>query len=389
MSLAGLTPHVLSEHAWEYGPADAPVVWGTLRFPPASLPDPARGAHGRIFGYYHPNERRWSLAGEALTLLDHDRVETNRFDSCAIIDDRLTLRGPHLLPDGGLHQLRAAAPLTAWPEQTARLAISERLTDPSRPLVVIFNSMGNPLDADADDAVRWEYFRFTSDPAIDFLRFAEPLEPAAWYLRTDPQVRAALSRAAVGRQRIILAGNSSGGYAAIRFGQWMADAGLAPEIRTIAVNPQTAHSLPHRLHLWAREWDHFLPTTIQDDVLHLSGRTDVDLAPILAAGRRRRFAAARHTVFYDSDNPVEAYYIGLIADQPGVRLCALPLGMSHVTGINEMEHRGVMRTALRQAVDEAPTWRTFVAKRLPSSAAGLVLRSWNKLAIRDRHRRER
>ena len=374
MSLGGLTPELLGRHGWEYGPADFPVVWGTLRFPPASLPDAAQGPHGRIFGYYHANERRWRLTDDALILSDGDRVETNRFDRCETIEGRLTLRGPHLLPNGGLHQLRAVAPLDAWPEAAARLATSERLGDPSRPLVVIFNSMGNPLDADADAdsdatrAVRWEYFRFTADPAIDFLRFAEPLEPAAWYLRTDAQVRAALSRAAAGRQRIILAGNSSGGYAAIRFGQWMADAGLAPEIRTIAVNPQTAHSLPHRLHLWAREWDHFLPTTIEDDVLQLVGRSDVDLAAILAAGRRRRFAAARHTVFYDCDNPVEAYYVGLIADQPGVRLHGLPLGMSHVTGINEMERRGVMKAALRRAVDEAPDWRTFVARRVPSRA---------------------
>ena len=377
MSLDGLTPDVLSRQAWEYGAADVSDFWGTMRFPPASVPDPAQGAHGRIFGYHHPNERRWRLEDGALILLSQERVETNRFDSCTTIDDRLTLRGPHLLPDGGLHQLRAIAPRIAWPEPTARLAISRRLTDPSRPLVVIFNSMGNPLAADAgpdtpvEDAVRWEYFRFTADPAIDFLRFAEPLEPAAWYLRTDAQVREALERAAVGRRRIILAGNSSGGYAAIRFGQWMADAGFAPEIRTIAVNPQTAHSLPHRLHLWAREWDHFLPTTIEDDVLQLAGRDDVDLAPVLAAGRRRRFAAARHTVFYDCDNPVEAYYIGLIADRPGVRLHGLRLGLSHVTGINEMEHRGVMKAALRQAVDEPPGWRTFVARRLPSRAHGL------------------
>jgi hypothetical protein len=366
MSLASLTPETLLEQAWEYGPAqdDAvgssvagdPIVWGTLRFAPESLPNAKMpGAHGRIFGFGHPNERRWSLVDGVLSLLRDDLLPTSRFDRCTTIDGRLTLQGPHLLENGGLHQLRAVAPLTAWPEP-ARLAIERRLADPSRPLVVIFNSMGNPLGE--NDAVRWEYFRFTADPAIDFLRFAEPLEPASWYLRVHRQVRQALVDASSGRPRIIVAGNSSGGYAAIRFGQWLARLGLSPDIRSISVNPQTAHSLPQRLHLWAREWDHFLPATMRDDVLKLTGRSDVDLAPYLAAVRRRRFTSVQHSVFYDCDNPVENYYVGLIADQPGVRLHGMPLGMSHVQGIAEMERRDVMKTALREAVDAAPSWRT-------------------------------
>jgi hypothetical protein len=365
-----LTAEALGEQSWEYGPADSSVIWGSMRFAPESVPQAVAGARGRIFGFNHPNERRWRLANGVLTLFNDDRVATSRFDWCGIMDDRLTLRGPHLKNDGGLHQLQAVVPLTAWPQETARLAIEERFTDLSRPLVVLFNSMGHPLGESG--TARWEYYRFTADPGIDYLRFAEPLKPAAWYLRTDAQVRQALARAAAGRQRVILAGNSSGGYAAIRFGQWMADAGLAPEIRTIAVNPQTAHSLPHRLHLWARDWDHFIPNTIDDDVLKLTGRTDVDLGPLLAAGRRR-FAQVRHLVFYDSDNPVEAYYVGLISGQPGVRLHGLPLGMPHARGINEMEHRGVMRKALREAVDAPPSWRARFAQRLPSRARELLL----------------
>lgn len=367
MSLASLTPETLLDQAWEYGPAHDtaagslvvcdPVVWGTLRFAPESLADATvPGMHGRIFGFGHPNERRWSLVDGTLSLLRDDLLPTSRFDRCAMIEGRLTLQGPHLLENGGLHQLRATAPLTAWPEPNARLVIEKRLRDPSRPLVVIFNSMGNPLDE--KDLVRWEYFHFTADPAIDFLRFAEPLEPASWYLRAHRQIRQALLDASAGRPRIILAGNSSGGYAAIRFGQWLGRLGLSRDIRSISVNPQTAHSLPHRLHLWAREWDHFLPATIRDDVLKLTGRSDVDLAPFLAAARRSRFSSVRHSVFYDCDNPVESYYVGLIAGQSGVRLHGLPLGMSHERGIAEMERRGVMKTALREAVDASPSWRT-------------------------------
>ncbi len=257
-----------------------------------------------------------------------------------------------------MHRRRAAVPLLRWSEETPRLAIRERLTDLARPLVVIFNSMGNPLGKNG--AVRWEYFRFTADAMVDYIRFAEPLRPAAWYLRTDRLVREALRRAVSGRRRVILAGNSSGGYAAIRFGHWMADTELAAEVRTISVNPQTAHGLSHRLHLWAREWDHFLPATIDDDVLALTGRADVDLASLPVARHRR---VARHLIFYDSDNPVECYYAGLLADRPGVELRGLPLGMSHVRGIAEMERRHVMKKALREAVDALPSWRSCVVRR--------------------------
>lgn len=370
MSVISLTPETLLDHVWEYGPAEDktsndpavsdPVVWGKLRFAPEGLPDAnVPGVHGRIFGFGHPNERRWSLVDGTLSLLRDDLKPTSRFDRCAMIEGRLTLKGPHLLDNGGLHRLRAVEALTAWPDADARLVIERRLEDPSRPLVVIFNSMGNPVGE--NNAVRWEYFRFTADPAIDFLRFAEPLEPASWYLRAHAQVRQALLDASAGRPRIILAGNSSGGYAAIRFAQWLAGLGLVPDVRSISVNPQTAHSLPHRLHFWAREWDHFLPATIRDDVLRLTGRNDIDLAPLLAVRRRRRFTSVQHRVFYDCDNPVENYYIGLIAGQPGVRLHGMPLGMSHVRGVTELERRGVMKTALREAVDATCSWRTRFA----------------------------
>ncbi len=372
MSLASLTPELLYRHRWEYGPAASGVVWGTLRFAPASLPPLPEGEHGRIFGYGHPNERRWRFADGALVLMSDHRLATNRFDEELVIDGRTTLRGRHLLEHGGVHELRAVSELSAWPEPDIRLAIDKRLNDASRPLVVIFNSMGNPLEEDG--SVRWEYYRFTADPAIDFLRFAEPLKPASWYLRADPLVREALREAAAGRRRVILAGNSSGGYAAIRFGQWMTDARLVPEVRTIAVNPQTAHTLPHRLHLWGREWDHFLPATIDDDVLRLTGRADVDLADILASAPRRRFRTVKHTVLFDSDNPVECYYTGLISNQPDVQVRSMPIGMSHVRGIHEMELRGVMKTMLREAVDAASSWRSFVAT-MPRRSRALVRRA--------------
>ena len=353
-----LTADALGEQVWEYGPADAPVIWGSMRFVLDSVPDAALGVGGRIVGFNHPNERRWSLNDGVLTLLNDDHTPTSRFDSFTSIEDRFTLLGPHLLENGGVHRLRAIVPRLAWPEETPRLAVREHLTDPARPLVVIFNSMGNPLGERG--AVRWEYFRFTADPTVDYIRFAEPSKPATWYLRTDALVREALRRAASGRRRVILAGNSSGGYAAIRFGHWMADAELAAEVRTISVNPQTAHGLPHRLHLWAREWDHFLPATIDDDVLKLANRTDVDLASLPATGNRR---VARHLIIYDCDNPVECYYAKLLANRPEVQLRGLPLGMSHVRGISEMERRQVMKTALREAVDAAPSWRTCIVRR--------------------------
>ena len=352
-----VTADALRELVWEYGPAGSSVVWGSMRFVPQSVPDATATTRGRIVGFNHPNERRWSFDDGVLTLLNDDGKPTSRFDCLTSIEDRLTLTGPHLLEHGGVHQLRAVVPLLAWPEEMPRLAIRERLVEASRPLVVIFNSMGNPLGKNG--AIRWEYFRFTVDPAVDFMRFAEPLKPATWYLRTDELVRRALRRAASGRSRVILAGNSSGGYAAIRFGHWMADAGLAAEVRTISVNPQTAHTLPHRLHLWAREWDHFLPATIDDDVLKLTGRADVDLATLPITHRRR---VARHLLFYDCDNPVERYYAQLLAARPGVQLRGLPLGMSHVRGIAEMERRHVMKTALREAVDAAPSWRTCIVR---------------------------
>ncbi len=346
-----LTPTLLYTRRWAYGPADGSVVWGdTLRFAPATLPRRHPIFEGRIAGYGDRNERFWELGAGGLTLLDADMRPTSRLDHVGLVGGEPAITGPHLLAGGGMHRLLALPQRLAWPADVLPLRILPRLSDPRRPLLVLFNSLGNPLQRDG--FVRWEYRRATADPSVDFLRLAETAQPSTWFLRNEAFIRRMLAAAAAGRPRVVLAGNSSGGYAALRQGLWMAQQGLAPDVRTLSVNPQTALSLGHRLRLWSREWDHMLPTSIEDDVLALTGCRHPDLR----AGTVCRGCRVSHDVWYDADNPAECAHVGRIAGLPGLRRHPMPLGRVHKDGIHVMEQRGIMARAIRVAL-EAPVSR--------------------------------
>lgn len=361
-----LTPTLLYTRRWAYGPADGAVVWGnTLRFAPATLPR-HDAVEGRISGYGDPNERFWRLDAGALTLLDADWRPTSRLDRVSLIDGEPAITGPHLINRGGTHRLLAMPQRLAWPADVLPLRILPRLSDRRRPLLVIFNSMGDPLQWDG--FVRWAYRRATADPTIDFLRLAETAQPHSWYLRDETFIRRTLAAAAAGRPRVVLAGNSSGGYAALRSGLWMAEQGLAPDIRTLTVNPQTALSLAHRLRLWSRAWDHLLPASIEDDVLALTGCRDPDLR----ARPVRRFVRLRHDVWYDADNPAECAHVRRVAGLPGLQTHPVPVGGVHKDGIFAMERHGIMVGAIRAAL-EAPLSRrqTRAAKRRAEATGAL------------------
>lgn len=361
-----LSPTLRYTRRWRYGPADGTVSWGTLRLAPASLPRRDGVVEGRVAGYGDPNERFWQLGATGLTLLDRDMRPTSRLDCVSLVDGEPAITGLHLLGEGGVHQLRACPERLAWPSDVLSLRILPRLTDRRRPLVVIFNSLGNPLQWDG--FVRWEYRHATVDPGVDFLRLAETSEPSTWFLRDEALIRRTLAAAAAGRPRVILGGNSSGGYAALRHGLWLAEEGLAPDIRTLSANPQTALSLAHRLRLWLREWDHLLPASIEDDVLALSGCRDPDLR----ARPVRRFCRLHHDVWYDADNPAECAHVARVASLPGLRAHPLPIGRVHKDGIYAMEQRGIMVGAIRAAV-EAPVSRRAAraAKRRAEATAAL------------------
>jgi hypothetical protein len=370
MRLRNLTPDQLCGLGWQYGPAVDSTVWGTLRFSPAA-PWPDMAAEGRISGFRHPNERRWRLSGGFLLLMNEAGRVTNRFDRMeAAADGQPVLFGQHVLEGGGAHRLHAVAPLRTWPARPAPLSSVRRLSNPARPLLVIFNSLGNPVKPDG--RVRWEYRALAADPRIDVLRFAEPAAPASWFLRPEATVRAALAAAAAGRPRVALMGNSSGGYAAIRFGHWLHGTGLVPDVRTVSANPQTAHSPPVRRHLLVRDWDGFLPTLMDDDVLRLLGRDDLDLAPLLTPPARPR-SRVEHLVLFDADNPAERFYAGLIAGRPGVVLRPVALGLSHPRGIGEIARQGLMGQAVDAALHAPsppqPGWRSMIA-RLRTRASG-------------------
>ena len=332
MAPGHVTLDLLCRTSWEFCPGDHDAVLGVMRFVPG----------GRIFGYDHPNERSWVFAENVLSLFDDRNQCTSRFDRIEWTGSRLTMYShPRHGHDGQSFRLRQRHLLAGYNQHLEALHAKERLVDLRRPLIVLFNSGGNPY---MGRAVVWEYLLTTADASVDYLRLAERSEPSSWYLKTAEKVKARIRAAALGRRKIILAGASSGGYAAIRFGEWLAEEGFVEQVVSLSVNPQTVHSLAHRQFFWAHNWDHFLPPTIDDETLDFLRIKDIDLDGLI--GRNRKIPA-RHVVFYDSGNPAEEYYALRIGGCPSVELNPVSLGLPHALGIQEMERQGIMHRAVQ------------------------------------------
>lgn len=323
---------LLVRHAWAYGlDSDAPR-WGRICF----------FMDGRTDEYKHPNERRWSVEGGTLTLRTEDGRPSGHFALDAA-GARPALIGrpvenPHLR-----YRLDAIDPLAGVDVSRRHLLVESRVHAPDGPLLVVFNSVG--FSCDESGGVRWEYYRSTDGLGLDTLRFAEQARPCFFYLNKIDEIHAWLRFAAGGRRHVVLAGNSSGGYAAMRFGEFVAASWPGCRVETIAFNPVVAFAPERRAHLSNTVASPMLAPTIEHEVfasLPHGRATDLDLL------LDRSLANVRHTLVFDSGNPADAYHAGLLRGFPQVEQRPCSLGMRHGHGIERMQQLGIMAEILQE-----------------------------------------
>ena len=324
-----LTPELLARKAWRFGPLGIDAFYAGMRFL----------ADGRIFDYPSPNEQLWRLEGETLVLLSAEGVPTNRVGGFRRIGGAIRGTGPYLGRDDLVHRLESIDFLSGLDTRTCSLRVEATLGDGTGPLLVVFNCLVRGFTA---APVVWDYYGLTRALDVDHCRFAERPGPGLWYLDKAARIRTTLAALAAGRRHVVLAGCSSGGYAALRFGTWLAAERPDCRVETVACNPQTVHAFRHRHHLRSTVAPALLPEMIEDDLLAaFGGEADVELDRLV----RPSGGNARHVVLYDSGNPAEAYQVEQVCGLPGVEARPRHLGVGHVEGIGRMElHDGLMAT---------------------------------------------
>jgi pimeloyl-ACP methyl ester carboxylesterase len=190
----------------------------------------------------------------------------------------------------------------------------------------------------------FEFFRATGGIPVKRL-FVRDLRQA-WYHRGMPEHGTTLTDVAraledvLARQhveRLVVAGNSAGGYAALVFGTLLgADAALC-------FAPQTTLDLDELAAMGDDRWDEYLRPLAAANALDPSW---VDLARALPPARR---ADTRYRVFFDDSLPVDRAHAERLRGLEGARLYRFGHGRHHL--VTSMRDSGVLQRLLQRELD--------------------------------------
>jgi hypothetical protein len=187
----------------------------------------------------------------------------------------------------------------------------------------------------------FEFFRATGDISVKRL-FVRDLRQA-WYHRGIPghgttllEVAQALEELLARQpvERLVVAGNSAGGYAALVFGTLLgADAALC-------FAPQTTLDLGDLARIGDDRWDEYLRPLAEAGALDENW---VDLARALPGARR---ADTRYRVFFDDSLLVDRAHAERLAGIDGVTLYRFGHGRHHL--VKSLRDNGVLQRLLRR-----------------------------------------
>jgi hypothetical protein len=218
------------------------------------------------------------------------------------------------------------------------------LATESSTLLVLFGGIAGGVSMPV-----FEFFRLTSGfPAKKaFLR--DPRR--GWYQLGIPGVgdspadvltflSAAIERA--GAERVVMAGASAGGFAALLFGSWCG----ADEV--IAFSPQSFVDAENRRLAGDTRWPE------QIDALHqalaAAGRSvTLDLLDVLPVAPGK----TRYQVHVSSDDPLDLFHAQRIANRGGVELFEHERGGHRL--VKTLRDRGILQPMLRQALSRRRT----------------------------------
>lgn len=210
-----------------------------------------------------------------------------------------------------------------------------------RVLLVLFGGIAGGVSMPV-----FEFFRLTSAMPGKKAFLRDPLR--SWYQRGVPGIgetgadvrdflNGVIDRADV--DRVVMAGASAGGYAAMLFGAWC----MADEV--IAFSPQTFIDPPNRERANDTRWAE------QIDALHLapsSGPRVLDLLEVL----RGRTHKMRFQVHVSEDDPLDIIHAERISDVPGVEIIRHRAGGHRL--VKTLRDRGLLQPMLEGALSIEP-----------------------------------
>ncbi len=332
-----ITAEELIERSWRFSRSTGEVIAADLRF------EQDGSFSGDMIG-----ETGWAIENGALVLSLGDGTVTNRFDRRHLVSGNLTrLCGKFVMAPGQsiYHFLDPSA--AQAPMRESRFNVSMSLSGESDTVLVIFNSAGRPSEG---PYTRWEFFDLPIALGLDHVRIAEVRSPTVYYTDKLLRLQSMLHAIIAGTyRRVVLIGMSSGAYASLLLAERLCRILPDTSFRTFVINPQTAHSQRHRDFITQHVPYGLAAELLTDQAVGMAGRAEIDLE-IAVLGDSCHRHNVRHTMFYDSENMAEAYYVSLVAGLPGFETRPVPLGLSHVEGTIEIFNRNLVQDAVSDYV---------------------------------------
>lgn len=257
-------------------------------------------------------------------------------------------RDPEPAPGRTLKLLRHRARELAMPFRNRfrrslddpNLPLSLDLGTDSQTLLVAFGGLRGQLGMPP-----FEFFKSTGAIPVKRL-FVRDLRQA-WYHRGIPGYGDTLTQAADALrrlidehevQRLVVAGNSAGGYAALVFG------GLLGAHTALSFAPQTVLLADELDAIGDHRWDETLQELLVDDALD-ARFSDLRLA------LRDLAASTRYEVYFDESHPIDRGHAERLDGVAGVTLHRLPGGGHGVA--SDMRRDGSLERVLRTALLES------------------------------------
>jgi pimeloyl-ACP methyl ester carboxylesterase len=217
-------------------------------------------------------------------------------------------------------------------------ALNLEMDSDSRTLLIVFGGMRGRIGMP-----RFEFFALTGDIPVKRL-FVRDLRQS-WYHRGLPGSGSTLMSvagelreliAAEQVERMVVAGNSAGGYAALVFGTLLG----ADEILCFA--PQTVLDFDVLATIGDHRWDNHLRPLVNDGALDA---TWVDLGSALAPVRRTQ---THYRVFFDDSVLADRFHAERLLGLEGLRLYRFGRGKHHL--VRALRDSGALKQIVRRAL---------------------------------------
>jgi hypothetical protein len=207
--------------------------------------------------------------------------------------------------------------------------------DPSHTMVVVFGGLNRRVGG----VPPFEFMRLLGDMAVKRLFVRDPRQ--AWYHRglpgvgenLDAVVEHLVARPYGDYERLVLVGNSAGGYAALLFGS------LLEADCVLAFAPQTTVDLDELHALGDRRWD--------DNLEPLAAHGLLDPRYVDLRGLTHRDAR----LYFDADDPLDRGHAERVLNDGAQRIQAHPCEGGGHDLVRKLRDRGTLSEILRSALE--------------------------------------